>query len=39
MTPWVKILTAVAQVITEVWVQSPAWLRGLKDLMLPELRL
>ena len=30
--PWVKNLTAAAQVTVEAWVQSPVWHSGLKDL-------
>ena len=32
MVQWVKNPTAVAPVAAEVWVQSLAWRRGLKDL-------
>ena len=35
---WVKNLTAVARVTVKVWVRSPAWYSGLKDLVLPQLR-
>ena len=31
---WVKNLTAAAQVVVEMQVQSPAWCLGLKDLLL-----
>ena len=31
MVQWVKNLTPAAQVAVEVWVQSPARCRGLKD--------
>ena len=34
----VKNLTAVAQIATEVWVQSPAWCSELKDLMMLQLQ-
>ena len=37
MAQWVKNPTAEAQVIAEVWVQSPTWSSGLKDLALPQL--
>ena len=39
MAQWVKNPAAVAQVTVEVQVQSPAQHSGLKDLMLPQLRL
>ena len=29
---WVKNLTAVARETVKVWVRSPAWYSGLKDL-------
>ena len=32
MTQWVKNPTAVAQVVVEAWVRSPAQCSGLKDL-------
>ena len=32
MAQWVKNPTAVALVTAEVWVPSPAWCTGLKDL-------
>ena len=38
MAQWVKNLTVLAQVAMEVWVQSPAWCSGLKDLVLLQLR-
>ena len=37
MVLWVKNTTAAAQAAAEVWVQSPAWHSGLKDLALPHL--
>ena len=37
MAHWVKNFTAVAQVATEVQVQSLAWCSGLKELALLQL--
>ena len=37
MPQWVKNLTAVAWVASELWVQSLAWHSGLKDLALLHL--
>ena len=39
MVQWVKNTTAVAHVTLEVWVRSPAWHSGLKDLTLLQLYL
>ena len=36
MVQWVKNPTAVARVAVEIWVRSPAWYSGLKDLVLPQ---
>ena len=37
MAQWVKNPTAVALVAAEAWIQSLAWCKGLKDLMLQQL--